>query len=179
MGWFTKKPKVASTYGLYHPYLYDENPEFGLDVTQDVSDDASQRMMIEHVEQWCKAQHYIVNGISQVTSPKGAANIPTMLHNLDFRSLVYADNLDALLGTLRDTEIEYDMARILNLHVELISLGDPGYLTKFINKLYHALSLTSPKDADHTWSDIHKGFPYLWILYVIQIVLRKHAPVTQ
>jgi len=171
-----KLPKPLGIYLLYGPELYIERPPIGLDVEMEDDDNDQQVRMLEHVTFWCIQNKFIADGRPVVE--KALSHLPTRIYSLEFRSLVYADQLDSLIDTLKDTPADFSTARILALHTSLVALGDASFLTKFINKLYHGLELTSPSDGDQTWPEIHIALPYLWVLWLIQSVMlvQKYPP---
>ena len=171
---FTRKPKlkVPGIYQLYGPTLYHE-PGIGLDTTTTPEDAASAELVMTHIKAWCVRNGFIVNGVSAVGAEEHTP--VSYLYGLNFRTLVIGSELDRLIAFLKDTEQDYTMGRILSLHTSLLTVGDVGYLTKLVNKLYHGLALVSPK-GDQSWPEIHRAFPYLWVLWLIQLVIHQYAP---
>ena len=168
------KVKMPGIYQLYGPVLYRET-DVGLDTTTTPEDNIQASVVLEHVKAWCIRNGFFSS--QNVAAVSGPDYEPVVrIHNLNFRTLVKAEELDRLIAFLKDTENDYTTNRILALHTSLLTIGDVGYLTKLVNKLYHGLTLTSPPGGDHTWPEIHRAFPYLWTIWLIQLIVHQHSP---
>lgn len=186
MGLFSRRVKQQppNIYRILHAPYYIENPSEGIEYDQSPDDDASLRRTIELITIWCNYNRFMSPGVGfQPTSEvEDKSKMPDLIFNLNWRSLTRTATLSGVIKTLHDTEDDRVMNRIFALHVELLTMIDPVFLTKMVNRLYAGLEMTSvtpgPEDRDEdfiTWPEIHTSFPYLWVIWLIQFVMHNES----
>lgn len=99
--------------------------------------------------------------------------LTSQLVALDFRAMVRADRRDRILAFLAQDAMETVTARLMDLATLLPVEVDPAWLDIYLNRVYQGLNALDVADADMSWADIHKRWPWLWVLFAIRQQLRR------
>lgn len=95
-----------------------------------------------------------------------------------FRGLVDPDNLATVMNILSAGDGEI-LTEIFDLHARLGMLTDHSLLNSLVNRTIRSISLIpySVKE-DKTplrWDDIHTEYPFLWLLILMQSIIRNET----
>lgn len=102
------------------------------------------------------------------------------IYTLNFKVLYMKSNLDLLLRMLADTEQDKTISRLLDLQTKILMEVDSRFMLCYINKLIYILESTYPGVVrEHTWSDIFKTYPYIWLIYELQNIMREYTPISK
>lgn len=180
MAIFKKQRPLPGIYMLYGPQLYISDPKEGegLDVTSPPHDTVYHQALIDLVIEWIIETKF-VNGRLTFDS-REEHKLPQYIYSLNFRTLTIPDNLAKCLNSLKDTDADFGMERIFSLHARLLAFADAAYLTRMVNKLYHGFTETAPGISDDeefehwTWPQLHATYPYLWVLWILQVALQSY-----
>lgn len=144
------------------------------------SDEANQKQMNREIITWCIVNEFLL----QTTTGSYQPNITTMetmasrfcqhIFAMNLKRLCVSSCLNELLTLMCDTDYDKTTSRLIDLHIHLVTELDTRFLNNYTNKLYHVLSTVCPDtDTDTTWQELFQTYPYLWLLFPIQHVLRS------
>jgi len=146
------------------------------------SDKESLNTVRQYVTQWCILNKFLIPSRNDSYVPNINPNemdnqLRDYIYSLNFKRLCIDSYLQDLLSRLQDTEHDKTTTRLVDLHIQIMTDVDPRFINLYINKLIHTLSEIYPDDnVDHTWQDIFEQLPYLWLIYVIQNIMRFATP---
>jgi hypothetical protein len=133
------------------------------------------------VTHWCVANGFLLR-INTAVVPNIKADaldskLKEYIYSLNFKRLCVNTYLQELLVLLQDTPHDKTTTRLVDLHIQIMTEVDPKFINLYINKLIHVLSELYPDDVyDHEWEVLFTQFPYLWLIYFIQNIMRSATP---
>lgn len=176
------RKKLKSRFILTKPFVVKDlddgmvSPEL---LTQRHSE--MQSAMFNYIEEWCFAHNWITHsnsGPDFVTLEKDREiyDVVSLAYSVVFRQLTEKTYRDHIISVLRDTEVDYTTTRLLQLHSTIASLVDTSFLNLYINRLYHGLEVSDQfvDGRDMTWEEIHKEYPFMWLIFALHTVLQKY-----
>jgi hypothetical protein len=94
----------------------------------------------------------------------------------NFRSLVEQETFYKVLGSLQADD-QHALGLVIDLHVRMGSLFHPKLLNTLTNRIIQSVKLI-PHDTVNenimTWEDIHQQAPFMWVLILLQVVIKSH-----
>ena len=135
-----------------------------------------------YVTQWCVSNKFLLKTefgtyVPNIINNELDNELRLHIYTLNFKRLCIDANLQDLLVRLQDTKHDKTTTRLVDLHIQLMTDIDSRFLNVYINKLIYTLETLYPDDViDHTWNDLFSRIPYLWLIYVIQNIMRQLTP---
>ena len=158
-----------------------------LDTTSDSGDVDSMKSIYSMVTQWCILNELLVPAIKNKEqfvpniTTEMKSGLVSCIYSTNLKRLCVKEYLNDTLVQLNDTEQDNTMSRLIDLHIRILTEIDSTFLNLYVNRLIHTLSNLYPdleKDEDLiTWEDFFSEYPYLWLLFPIQWILRSTTPV--
>lgn len=148
------------------------------------SDRKSLELIHEYVTIWCISNQFLLpsqNGgyVPNIDPSQINNRLREYIYTLNFKRLCIDSYLQELLIRLNDTEYDKTTTRLIDLHIQILTDIDTRFINLYINKLIYVLSTIYPDDViDHEWEMLFKQFPYLWIIYIIQHIMRHAMPMS-
>ena len=168
--------KTYVEYKLYGPdYLGSLKKNMNNTEDRDlINENLHLQHMFDIVHVWFISEKWI-NSNNPHAPLKDSSSFQYAVFNLDFRSLCSEKSLITIMNVLKDTDADKSGQRMISLYMEVLTNVNNTHLYNFINKLYNGLSnVTVQATGTVLWKEIHKKYPYLWILYVMHLVLKRH-----
>jgi hypothetical protein len=83
------------------------------------------------------------------------------------------------LALFEDTEFDKTTSRLYDLHLRLLTEIDSRTLNLYINNLTYGLTTLYSLEEDDVipWEELFRTYPYLWILFPIQQIMRDVTPI--
>lgn len=145
-------------------------------------DNVSLQLMKSYVKNWCIANKFLLatqggTYVPNITPDAMDNTLRAHIYSVNFKRLCIDANLQELLIQLQDTQHDKTTTRLVDLHILLMTDIDPHFLNLYISKLIYTLETLYPEDVvDHEWTSLFARIPYLWLIYVIQHIMRQAAP---
>lgn len=145
-------------------------------------DKESLQSLREYVTLWCIANKFLIPTHNASYAPninpsEMDNNLRHYIYSLNYKRLCIDSYLQELLVRLQDTSNDKTTSRLIDLHIQITTDIDPRFVNLYVNKLIHTLTYVYPDDnVDHEWETIFSQFPYLWLIYVIQNIMRATTP---
>ncbi|CAK9253466.1 unnamed protein product [Sphagnum jensenii] len=134
------------------------------------------------VMRWCLQNAFLVS--SQTDLQTYHPNITSDANDFNFRAYIFSFNLKALchehyydemLSFLQDTAYDHVVSRLLDLYIQVTTEIDPMFLNLYVGKLEYSLTLIGTDTPEIPWSRIFNKHPYIWLLFIIQSLMREHV----
>lgn len=153
-----------------------------IDTHETPHDRESLELLNTYVTRWMITNRFLYkngNDYRPNIDPKNLhGTIPSHIYTLNFKRLCIDAHLQDLLIRLKDTEHDRTTTRLIDLHILIMTDIDPRFLNLYISKLIYTLKHLYPDDVvDHDWEDLFHDMPYLWLIYVIQNIMRQFTPI--
>lgn len=146
------------------------------DTEEQPQDKESAHALKQLVTVWC-VENKLLFRKNEKLYPTLDSHFTDHIYTVNFRQLCQDTVLQELLVILEDTEQDRRTTRLIDLYIQICLTIDSRFLNLYINKLIHLLENIYPDAAaDHDWETIFATYPYLWLIYVVQSVLREHTP---
>ena len=147
-------------------------------------DTTTLRSLHEQVIRWCINNEFLIstsNGeryVPNIVNGNMDTKLQEFIYSINLKQLCIKRRLDEALLVFSDTEYDRTMSRLIDLHVLIVTELDSRFINIYINKLIYVLSsiYKDDEDADLKWIDIFKNYPYLWLVFVIQNIMRTSSP---
>lgn len=144
------------------------------------NDIQSLKSLYNIITQWCIVNNFIILSykedryVPNITGSSMDFRIRQYIYELNIKRLCVSENLNEALTLFEDTEYDRTMSRLIDLHIQILAEVDSRFLNIYINKLIHGLSTLYKDDpaVDVKWSDIFTNYPYLWLLFPLQWLMR-------
>lgn len=154
------------------------------DTTQRPEDIVYLKKMYDAITQWCVQNEFLIltrsgdRYVPNIASVSMDSRIRNYIHDLNLKQLHIGSHLDEALALFRDTEYDKTMTRLIDLHIQISVEIDPRFLNLYINKLLFVLMRYQKGDEEETfdWADIFAEYPYIWLLFPIQWIMRSAVP---
>ena len=147
------------------------------------SDKESLQQLRTYVIEWCIKNNFLIPNrntdsyMPNIATTDLDSRLRVYIYSLNFKRLCIKSYLNELLMLLKDTEYDKTTSRLIDLHIQITTEMDSRYVNLYISKLIHTLKNLYPDDVfDHEWEVIFTKFPYLWLIYLIQVVMRQATP---
>ena len=147
------------------------------------------------IQSWCICNDFLKH-VGYTTTPHGnrpnyAPNITEdnnsivdVLFTKNLRTLDRRDECNAFIAYIVDTDFDFTMNSILQLHTDILCHTQPSVVEKHITLLYTSLQQyanlnknTQDNTMYQTWETIHRNYPFMWLIYDIQRILQQHKKV--
>lgn len=95
----------------------------------------------------------------------------------NFRSLTEINQFYLVINSL-SSDNQFPLTQVIDLHVRLGSLFHPKLLNTLANRVINAVKLIPHdlKDNDSiSWNDIHTQAPFMWLIILLQIVIKSNT----
>ena len=146
------------------------------DTEEQPQDKESAQALKNMITLWC-VENKLLGRQGDRLYPELGSHFTDHIYSLNFRQLCQDQTLQNLLALLKDTTEDRRTTRLIDLYVQICLVVDARFLNLYLNKLVYLLDNIYPDAAaDHDWETIFKTYPYLWLLQLIQSVLREHTP---
>lgn len=113
---------------------------------------------------------------STKNSGDNTASIHWLIHFHDFRNIIAQREYDDMLMTLESSNAEF-IIDLINLHARLGMQVDAILLNTIITRLMRSIQIipyqVADTDIERSWNDIYKEIPWIWILIMIQSILKS------
>lgn len=164
-----------------YPFVIDVKKKSDVDIDRvpfdrPTSDETNQ--IRQQVLQWCVSNKLL----TVVSSDTLAVNIQSTaagggfgLYDTNFRLINFSDDqIIKFLDSLKDGSF---LERVKNLAIHLVMSNPPDVVDYHITQIYRALSILPPDDAPDLvpWSDVHKKYPFFWVLPLVRMVMVEAA----
>ena len=147
-------------------------------------DPASLKAMHEIIIRWCVTNEFL---ILTKTGERYVPNLATSTMECRLRHYIYDLNLKRLcvstlfkeaLTIFEDTDYDRNMSRLMDLHLQIITEVDSGFVNLYVNKLVHVHTelYVNDDEVDLSWTKLLADYPYLWLLFPIQWIMRNASP---
>lgn len=149
-------------------------------------DIVSLKMLYEIVTRWCISNDLLIltkvgdRYVPNIAEPGLENRIRNFIYNLNLKYLGVSTNLNEALVLFEDTEYDHLTSRLIDLHIRIVTEVDPRFINIYINKLVYTLDLLYKDNelVDLSWErDILPQHPFLWLLFIIQTIMRDSSPV--
>lgn len=154
-----------------------------VETTQRAEDVASQREMDLRVTRWCVFNRFLIQDaagqglVANIAGTDMSLRLPRYLYAMNLKQLCKEDFFAETLAFLQDTDFEHPISRLIDLHVQLLTELDARFLNIYHGKLIHALNTIYPHETPELpWVSIFAQYPYLWVLFPIQRIMRDATP---
>lgn len=121
--------------------------------------------------QWCVNNNYLrPQGLDQYETvvPRNTGSLNNVILLVSFRSLTKRDTLEAWIESIADKNDDQSLDQLICYIPTLVSEVDPHYIDLYINRIYRGLDAVQDPNSDLRWSDIHRMYPFLWLVYAVQ-----------
>lgn len=163
-------------YLAYFPYIQRKTPVSD-PLYANLPFDEIQTQFIASVLRWCLQRDMVkksANGEYLIPQlDKNVASLSYLLHTYNFQYLVYEDRLVEFLGMIADNQSTQHVTALQQLTIGLLSIQDPVFIHYHINRTYTAFDAIPMPAATLTWPEIHRRYPYMWVILTLHIVLRN------
>lgn len=169
---------------FFLPSFFKINGQY-VSTDQIETDQRSLQTIRSYVTHWCIANRFLLNVkgdtyVPNINRKDLDGELKTHIYTLNFKRLCIDTYLQELLVRLEDTEHDKTTTRLVDLHIQIMTDVDTRYVNLYINKLIYTLSNIYPEDnVDHEWEDLFERFPYLWLVYIIQMIMRQATPMPE
>ena len=148
-------------------------------------DPASLKQMQEIIIRWCVTNQFFITTASgdryvpNLASASIDCKLRHYIYELNLKRLCVSERFNDALMIFADTDYDKTMSRLIDLHLQIITEVDAGFVNLYINKLVHGLTALyeADKDTDLSWREILTDYPYFWVLFPIQWIMRNTNPV--
>ena len=114
------------------------------------------------------------------SSTKDISSFDWHLTWMNFRSLIDPQSYFYLINSLQNKD-KYYMNQLLDLHVRLGSLFSDKLLNTLVNRVMNSVQLIPYEYVSQdttqklSWETIHKQTPFVWLIILLQVILRSEA----
>jgi hypothetical protein len=146
------------------------------------SDTEALKRLNDDVTLWCVSNEFIIKSgdglkfLPNITTTDMSNKLCRYIYSLNLKRLRVDPYLGELLVLMKDTEFDKTTSRLIDLHIQIITEHDARFINLYINRLVYALNTLYPNDNEHSWQEIFTDYPYLWLLFPIQRLLRRLTP---
>jgi len=158
-----------------------------IDTTHQAQDATELRIMFDHIKHWCILNEFLIpTALENVYFPNINGNtslvrLPLFIYEVNFKRLCLRSYLKEALILFKDTEYDRTTSRLYDLHLRLLTETNPRILNLYINNLHHGLTTLYDDDFEDeevlSWEDIFTTYPYIWLLFPIQQIMRDATPI--
>jgi hypothetical protein len=156
-----------------------------LETSHEPQDPASLRLLFDRIKQWCIINQFLtpanVTGgyVPNIAGKSLDNNIRNFIYGMNFKRLCVRSYLDDALALFEDTEFDKTTSRLYDLHLRLLTEIDSRTLNLYINNLTYGLTTLYSLEEDDVipWEELFRTYPYLWILFPIQQIMRDVTPI--
>ena len=160
-----------------------------IDTAQESQDRESLRELYTLVTKWCVYHKFLIltdtgsRYVPNITKQDMRDQLCNFVYVVNFKRLCIPSYLDDALMLLRDTAFDKTISRLCDLHLRIVTEIDPRFLNLYVNKLEYALTHLyveeDEEDAEKplSWSTLFSTYPYLWLLFPIQQLMRDLTPI--
>lgn len=166
------------------PVVYKLNG-YKLETAHEPQDQASLRQLFDRIRHWCILNQFLIPTLSEEYVPNITGNsldnkIRIFIYEMNFKRLCVKDYLTDALVLFEDTEFDRTTSRLYDLHIRLLTEIDSRTLNLYINNLHHGLTTIYSLEEDDviSWEELFTTYPYIWLLFPIQQIMRDATPIT-
>jgi len=147
-----------------------------LHTDQSSTDKDSLKTLLDTITAWCVANEFLIRE-SPIHTNAINGKLRQTIYTLNLKRLSTDQYLTELLDLLTDTTFDKTTSRLIDLHIQIITEIDPRFLNLYINKLHYVLTTIYPDETpEWRWEEIFTTYPYLWLLFPIQRIMRQMTP---
>jgi hypothetical protein len=162
--------------------------KYVLDTTHQPQDAMELRIMFEHIKHWCVLNEFLVPTKSEnvyypnIVGSASRIRLQLFVYEINFKRLCMRSYLKEALILFKDTEYDCTTSRLYDLYLRLLTETNPRILNLYINNLHHGLTSLYVDDFENddilSWEEIFTTYPYLWLLFPIQQIMRDATPIS-
>jgi hypothetical protein len=156
-----------------------------LDTAQLPHDQESLNALYTAVRRWCILNEFLITTadgsrlVPNIAKPGMDNKIRTFIYEANFKRLNVRSRLNIALALFKDTEFDNTTSRLIDLHIRLLTELDSRFLNLYINKLHHGLMAFYPETEESAevvpWEEVFAKYPFFWLLFPIQQLMRDCA----
>ena len=152
------------------------------------ADRVEQVRLHEMVTTWCRDNNLLISNatgsdlIPNMSNGNAVGRLGIYLYSINIKVMNECDVFDTLVRVLRDTEYDRLSSRLLDLYIQVCVELDAEFVNIYVNKikymLVHIAKITTPlaDTPEYPWDMVFDTMPHIWLVYVIQNILRSHTP---
>ena len=155
-----------------------------IDTAQRPEDIVTQQNLTSRVVKWCIFNSFLImdlqgkNPVANITGVDLKSRLPQYIYTMNLRRLCNQEFFNETLVFMADTDFDRPLSRMIDLHIQLATELDPRFLNLYIHKLIYTLDNVYPDEVPEvSWQTIFTSYPYLWVLFPIQKVMREATPI--
>lgn len=137
----------------------------------------TQDRLIAHLLRWSMQHGVVKYGMSNTQLlpdvDKNVASFSYIMHCYNFQRMVCTQDLENFITAISDNAVHFTTTALHQLTISLFSLYTAEFIEHHMNQIYGAFISMPLPDADYTWAEVHKKYPFMWVVLSLHIAIKN------